>query len=102
MEDLRLQVNEDIIDTLCARIDDLDRRFNAFVDLLRRPAVCEALGLKSYDFDRLAPNDMTLKMRPMKYSNERHRAIQERQQKEVLARLSRLTPSRLDDLLRDR
>ena len=102
MDEARLKVNVELMDAMAARIDELERRLDAALGLLQRDSVCKALGLHTFEFDRAKPNEMTLKLRPMKYSNERHRALDARRQKEVLALLSRASPARLEELLRGR
>jgi len=101
MDDVRVQVNEELMDAQAARIDDLERRLEALVALLKRDSVCKAIGLYPFDFDRANPNDLTLKLRPLKYSNERHRILEARLHKEVLTHLSRVSPARLAELLRE-
>lgn len=101
MDDLRLKVNEELMDAQAARIDDLERRLEAVVALLKRDSVCKAIGLYPSDFDRANPSDFMLTLRPLKYTNARHRAIDERRQKEVLTRLSHLSPERLEELTRE-
>ena len=101
MDDVRVQVNEELMDAQAARIDELERRLEALLALLRRDSVCQALGLKAFEFDRADPSDFMLKLRPLKYTNARHRAIDERRQKDVLTRLSHLSPERLEELLRE-
>ncbi|MBK9240526.1 MAG: hypothetical protein IPL75_09755 [Acidobacteria bacterium] len=64
--------------------------------------MCKAIGLYPFDFDCGNASDFLLKMRPLKYSNARHRAIEERRHKDVLTRLSHLSPERLDELVRER
>lgn len=43
MDDLRLKVNEELMDAMAARIDDLERRIEALVALLKRDSVCKAI-----------------------------------------------------------
>ncbi len=101
MDDVRVQVNEELMDAQAARIDELERRLEALVTLLKRESVCKAIGLYPFDFDRANPSDFMLKLRPLKYTNARHRAIDERRQKDVLTRLSHLSPERLEELVRE-
>lgn len=70
--------------------------------LLREEAVCKTLGWRKAQLDRADKDSWPLKLRTMKHSNERHRAIEARQREEVLARLSHVSPERLDELLRGR
>lgn len=69
--------------------------------LAERPSNRQSLQLEVW-LARANPNEMALRLQPMKHFNERHRAIEARQQKEVLAQLSRLSPERLEELLRER
>lgn len=102
MDDPRLQVNEELMDAMAARIDELEQRLEATVALLRRDSVRQALGLEPYQFDRVKKDELMLKLRPLKHSNERHRLLEARRQKEVLTQLSRLSPARLQSLLQER
>lgn len=100
MDEPRLQVNEELMDAMAARIDELERRLEAVLGLLRRESVCKALCLDGVEFDRANRSDMTLKLRPLTHANERHRMVEARRQKAVLSRLSRVSPQRLEELLR--
>ena len=102
MDEVRLLVNEELMDALTARVDDLERRLEALVGLLRRDTVSKAMGLNALEFDRANANDLTLQMRPLKHFNERRRRVEERRQKEVLTRLTQMSPERLDELCRGR
>jgi len=102
MDDLRLKVNEDITDTLAARVDELERRLDTALRILRRDSVLKAMGLQDFDFHNTETNEMTLKLKPLSHTNGRYRALEALQQKEILNKLGRLSPSRLDQLLRER
>ena len=101
MPDVRLEVNEELMDTLAARVDELERRLAALLTLLRRESVRQPLGLKSYEFAHTDTRDFALKSGHWKYQNQRNRAIDDRRQKDVLTLLSRASTERLEELLRD-
>lgn len=102
MDEARLQVNEELMDAMAARIDELERRLDAVLGLLRRDSVRQAIGLQNYELDRANKDEFMLNLRPLKHSNERHRVLEERRDKAVLTRLSRVSPARLEELLRER
>jgi hypothetical protein len=93
---------EDQVDTLGARADELERRLDALLDLMRRKPIQQFLGIKDIDFLLTEPRKMAVEIRTMKHSNERHRAIATLRRNEVLSRLERVSPARLADLLRER
>lgn len=102
MDEVRLEVNEELMDAQGARIDDLERRFTLLLELLKEEKVCQAIGLTPERFDRAKPNDSPLKYRSARHYNIRSAALRERREKDVMERLSRVSPERLDELLRGR
>lgn len=102
MDAQTLKAHEELIDTLGARADELERRLDVLLDLLRQESVQQALGLSDIDFLRTEPTKMPLEVRTLKHFNARHRAVAKLRQDEVLSRLERVSPERLEELLRER
>lgn len=102
MDEQTQKALEDQVDTLGARADELERRLDALLGLLRQKRIQQALGVSDIDFLRTEPMQMAVEIRTMKHSNARHRAVAKLRQDEVLSRLARVSPARLDALLRER
>jgi hypothetical protein len=102
MDEQRLTANEGLIDTLGARVDELERRLDALLKLLQQRPVQQLLNLKDIDFLHTAPTTSPMGMRTMKHCDARHRAVAQLRQDAVLKRLARVSPARLDELLRER
>jgi hypothetical protein len=100
MDDARTQANEALMDEMAARVDDLQRRFEKLVEILREDNVCQRLGVPSAEFDRTLASTAPLDLRTMKHNNARFRLIRDLQRNAVVDRLSRVAPERLDELLR--
>ena len=100
MEDPRLTVNEDMVDELAARVDDLERRFERLRGLLGSDSACRALGLSQSDLDLAAPSPSPLEIRTFNRRSDRLSAIRDLEREAVLDRLTRVTPEKLDELLR--
>jgi len=46
MDEMRQQVNEELMDGLGGRVDDLERRLAVLLELLKEEKVCKAIGLR--------------------------------------------------------
>jgi hypothetical protein len=100
MDKVRLLVNEELMDAQSARIDDLERRIGVLLELLKTDGVCTAMGLHPLQLERAKPSESPLKMRSMRHYNRRNEALEGHRRAEVMDRLARLSPERLDALLR--
>lgn len=100
MDEIRHEVNEELMDVQAARIDDLERRFAALLELLKEEKVCKAIGIAPARLDRAKPSDSPLKYRSARHYNLRTEALRERRQKDIMERLSRVSPEQLEELLR--
>jgi hypothetical protein len=96
------KAHEDLIDTLGARADELERRLDVLLDLLKQDRVQKALGVIDVDFLLTEPTKMPLAVRTLKHEAARLRAVAKLRQNHVLSRLERVSPARLDELLRER
>lgn len=102
MDEMRLEVNEELMDAQGARIDDLERRFAVLLELLKEENVCKAVGLTPARLDRAKPSESPLKCRSARHSLLRSAALEEHRQQRIMERLSRVSPERLEELLRGR
>ena len=102
MDEQTQKAHAELIDTLGARADELERRLDALLDLMRREPVQQALGLRDFDFLLTAPTKSPLEVRTMKQTHARETAVAKLRQDEVLERLAQVSPARLDALLRER
>jgi hypothetical protein len=102
MDQQTQKAHAELIDTLGARADELERRLDALLDLMRRKPIQQALGLSDIDFLRTESMKIPMEVRTLKHEAARLRAIAKLRQDEVLSRLARVSPARLDALLRER
>lgn len=100
--DERIQVIENLLDEQAARMDDMERRFEKLVDILRNDDVCKALGLRPLEFDRTVPTCLPMRVQTTKHEVARLRAADDLRRKAVVDRLAQVPAGRLDELLRGR
>lgn len=84
------------------RPDEVERRLDALLDLMRQEPVQQALGLRDFAFMLTVPTKSPPEIRTMKQTHARETTVEKLRQDEVLARLARISPARLDELLRER
>jgi hypothetical protein len=100
MEEHRQEANEQLMDELAARLDDLERRFEGLLRTLREEHVGGKLGLRDAEFARANPTDMPMGVRTMKHSNARHRAETRLREQDALNKVARIPAETLDELVR--
>lgn len=98
-KELRLETNEHLIDEMAARIEELERRVDGLLRVLRQPHVVTAMGLSDFEYLKAEGSGAPLDIRAMKHQGIRLEAVKERREARVMDRLSRLSPARLDALL---
>jgi len=100
MDEMRQQVNEELMDGLGGRVDDLERRLAVLLELLKEEKVCKAIGLHPLQLERATPSDAPMMFRRARHENLRHKTLKEHREKAVIERLARVSPERLDELIR--
>jgi len=70
------------------------------LELLKEEKVCKAIGLHPLQLERATPSDAPMMFRRARHENLRNRALKEHREKAIMERLSRVSPERLDELLR--
>lgn len=100
MDEHRAQANEQLMDELAARVDDLQRRFEGLIRTLRQEEVGRKLGLKDAEFQRTEPTDVPLVIRTAKHEAARLTLSARLREAQVVKRLARLPAESLDELVK--
>jgi hypothetical protein len=102
MDEMRLQVNEELMDAQSARIDDLERRLGVLLELLKADGVAKAIGLHPRQLERANPSDTPIEFRRARHNIRRSEALEAARRADVMERLTRVSPERLEQILRER
>ena len=100
MDEHRAQANEQLMDELAARVDDLQRRFEGLIRTLRQEEVGRKLGLKDAEFQRTESTDVPLGIRTAKHEAARFNLSARLREEQVVKRLARIPAERLDELVK--
>ncbi len=63
-------------------------------------SLCKAIGLHPLQLERATPSDAPMMFRRARHENLRHKTLKEHREKAVMERLARVSPERLDELIR--
>jgi hypothetical protein len=100
MDEHRQEANEQLMDELAARVDDLERRFDGLIRTLREKKVGHTLELMDADFTRTNPTDMPLRFRTMKHEGARCKLQAQLREQHALQKIARIPAENLDELLK--
>jgi len=98
-KELRPATHEHLLDEMAARIEELERRVDGLLRVLRQPHVVSAMGLSDFEYLKAEGSGAPLDIRAMKHEGIRLQAVRQRREARVMDRLSRVSPERLDALL---
>lgn len=100
MDEHRQEANEQLMDELAARVEDLERRFDGLIRTLREEHVGRKLGLMDAEFRRAEPTDMPLRFRTMKHEGDRFKRKAQLREQHALQKIARIPSETLDELVK--
>ncbi len=100
MDEHRQEANEQLMDELAARVDELQRRFDGLIRTLREEHVGRKLELRDAEFMRTEPTDTPLRFRTMKHEGARCKLQAQLREQHALQKIARIPAETLDELVR--